>query len=176
MDKKKLFKKELTEFKEAYPNYDATLRGGELLNKPAVGDEPTKFNGQENDLQSKCFLWAWNTYPEHRRMLFCVNNNSKHIVEAMQNKALGVVEGVSDMILIYYKGLACLEFKRPATEGRRAGKQRAAQVAFQEAVEVRGHFYFLINNFDAFKYIYMRLISVSAECPLTLKKERIKND
>lgn len=135
-------------------------------------DEPVNFNGAENDLQAKCFQWAWNTYPDHRRMLFCVNNNSKHIVEAMQNKALGVVEGVSDMILIFYGGVAGLEFKRPATAGRRAGKQREKQKDFQEKVEARSHFYFIIDTFAMFKHIYMRLISVSADCPLTLKKKQ----
>lgn len=66
----------------------------------------------ELQLQSSCFQWAWNTYPELRRLLFAVPNGGKRNArEAMNLKASGVVAGIPDMPL-YWKGqLYGFEFK-----------------------------------------------------------------
>ena len=64
-----------------------------------------------NQLQSKCFLYFWNTYPELRGLLFSVNNNLTSSLKGKAGaarmaglKALGVVSGVTDFIF-YYKGV-----------------------------------------------------------------------
>ena len=64
-----------------------------------------------NQLQSKCFLYFWNTYPELRGLLFSVNNNLTSSLKGKAGaarmaglKALGVVAGITDFIF-YYKGV-----------------------------------------------------------------------
>jgi hypothetical protein len=54
-----------------------------------------------------CFLWHWNSFPEERRMLYGVNNNTsaglskqQQIREGAKNKAKGVVAGVFDLVYL----------------------------------------------------------------------------
>lgn len=63
-----------------------------------------------NQLQSKCFLYFWNNYPEYRGLLFSVTNNlttalkgSAGAARMSELKALGVCKGVTDFIF-YFKG------------------------------------------------------------------------
>lgn len=114
---------------------------------------PQNFTGAEDDLQSKCFQWAWNTYPEHRRLLFHVNNKSKNAIEGNQMKAKGVVSGISDMVLIRQEGkVAWLEFKTVK------GKQRDCQIDFENKVKKYSHDYYLIRTFEQFYTLYKKLM------------------
>jgi hypothetical protein len=66
----------------------------------------------ELQLQSKCFQWAWNEYPETRRLLFHVPNGGKRSKrEAMNLKASGVVAGIPDMPFLWKGRLYAFEFK-----------------------------------------------------------------
>lgn len=48
------------------------------------------------------FQWAWNTYPQTRRLLFHVpNGGNRSAREGMQFKASGVIAGVPDLIFIW---------------------------------------------------------------------------
>ena len=65
----------------------------------------------EDQLQAKCYQWAYNTYPAIRGLLFSVPNGStRHIVEAVKLKATGLTPGIPDMILVWPK-LIGFEFK-----------------------------------------------------------------
>ena len=67
----------------------------------------------ESTLQSKCFLWAHNTFPELRGLLFSVpNGGTRNIREAMTLKATGLIAGIPDMLCVY-RGLTAFEFKTP---------------------------------------------------------------
>lgn len=55
-------------------------------------------------LIADCFQWHWNTYPEERRMLYGVNNNSYNKIEGQKNKAKGVVKGVLDFCYLPPQG------------------------------------------------------------------------
>ncbi len=103
-------------------------------------------NGSEDDLQAKCFQWFWNTYPEHRRMLFAVpNGGHRDKITANRLKATGVVPGVSDLILVVLEGVIFIEMK---TE---TGVQSKEQLDFQLKVESRGHWYYVVRTFNDFK-------------------------
>jgi hypothetical protein len=66
----------------------------------------------EIQLQSKCFQWTWNQYPETRRCFFHVpNGGSRNKIEAGQLKASGVVAGVPDMLLVWKGSVYAFEFK-----------------------------------------------------------------
>lgn len=98
----------------------------------------------EHQLQSKCFLEFWNKYPQHRKKLFAVNNNSHNRTKGSFNKALGVVPGISDMILVAeHPNLVFLEFK---IDG---GKQSDSQKEFESLVTSLGWVYRIIwNEYD----------------------------
>jgi len=65
----------------------------------------------EDQLQAKCYQWAFNTYPQLRQLLFSVPNGStRHIIEAVKLKATGLTPGIPDMILVYPRCIG-FEFK-----------------------------------------------------------------
>jgi glutathionylspermidine synthase len=101
----------------------------------------------EIKLQSMCFLWHWNNYPDERGLL-CYNlNNSANKIQGNQNKALGLIKGRSDMV--YYKNgkAVMLEFK---TE---TGTQSIEQKKWQEKIENQGFEYYLVRSLKQFQEI-----------------------
>lgn len=109
-------------------------------------------NNSEIYLQSKCFLWHWNNYPNERGLL-CYNlNNSKNKIDGNQNKALGLIKGRSDMVY-YKKGKAImLEFKTDT------GTQSKDQKQWEENIINQGFEYHIIRNFEEFEKIILKSI------------------
>ena len=99
----------------------------------------------EHQLQAMCTQWFWNTYPTWRRMLVTIDNNSYNQIEGNKKKALGVVRGASDLMLISARAVFFVELKVGANV------QSAQQKDFQEKVEARGHTYIIIKSFEDFK-------------------------
>ena len=105
----------------------------------------------EDKIQSECFVWFHNTYPQYRGLL-CYNlNNSKNRIDGARNKAKGLIAGRSDMVL-YFRGTAfMLEFKTPD------GYQSREQREWQNLVESHGFNYFLVRSLDEFKKLFVSL-------------------
>jgi hypothetical protein len=100
----------------------------------------------EAQLQEACTKWFWNVIGEpYRRMLFHVNNNSTGSVRGAQNRSLGVVRGVSDLVFISFGETIYIELKLP---GR---TQEPEQIDFMNKVLERGHRYILCYSFEGFK-------------------------
>lgn len=99
----------------------------------------------ETQLQSTIFQWHWNNFPEQRGQLFHVNQKSRNAIEGNHMKAMGVIAGVSDLILIQQGKVLFIELK---TED---GTQKPAQKKFQQVVETLGHQYYIIRNLQDFK-------------------------
>ncbi len=105
---------------------------------------------------------VWNTYPEFRRLCFHPNNEGqKNPVQASQDRAKGVVAGVSDYIILIPRGkyhYCCLEFKLPNQ------KQRPEQIQFEDKVREAGGFYRVVFSheeaWDLFEN-YLRLSNAS---------------
>ena len=58
----------------------------------------------EDQFQAGLFQWAYNTYPQIRKLLFHVPNGGKrNRREANKMKAMGVTAGIPDLVL-YWKG------------------------------------------------------------------------
>ena len=106
----------------------------------------------EAQIQSECVRWFWNTYPEHRRMLFHVDNNSWNAIIGAQKKALGVVKGVSDLVLVLDGCVMFLEFKDET------GVQKVEQEDFECKVKDRGHAYRVFRSVEQFKQIIWQTI------------------
>lgn len=102
--------------------------------------------------QSRCFLWFWNNYPEHRKMLFHVQNKARNAIEGNKFKALGVVKGVSDFILVTAGAVHFIEGKTLT------GRQSPDQVDFQNKVTERGHHYHIYRTESEFKTLVISLL------------------
>ena len=96
-------------------------------------------------MQAQCFQHHWNTYPHERGLLHTNNNNSQNAIKGNQNKALGIVAGVSDMEYFKAGKMYFLEFK---TE---EGTQSKLQKEFQRKVEAEGATYLIIRSFEQFQ-------------------------
>lgn len=106
-------------------------------------------NQSENRLQSEIFMWHWNTYPNHRGRLFLVNNNPRNAIDGNRLKAMGMVAGVSDMILLRPdRPPLCIELK---TE---VGRQGERQKWWQSVAEATGAEYVLIRSLEEFQNLF----------------------
>jgi hypothetical protein len=115
--------------------------------------ETTTFKSEAH-LQSHCYQWAHNTFPDTRGLLFAVpNGGTRNKIEASQLKATGVVPGVADMLFLYSRKVYAFEFKFGP------GKQSPAQKEWQAKVVQQGFDYFLVNDADAFKYIFKTIVT-----------------
>jgi len=98
----------------------------------------------ESKIQSQCFLYHWNNYPEERGRLFAVNNNSDNKVRAVMNQSMGVVAGVADMMYLSDNGLIAIEFKTVI------GRQQPRQKQWQETIEAAGYKYYIVRSLNEF--------------------------
>lgn len=119
----------------------------------------------ESCIQASCVVWLNNEHPETRGLYFCVPNENtqsvyesrrQQLISGSKRRAMGVVSGVSDTMLLMprkgYHGL-CIEFK---TE---KGIQSDAQIRWQGLVEAQGYKYAVCRSLEQFKEIineYMR--------------------
>ena len=103
----------------------------------------------EGRLQQNIFTKHWNQYPEERRLLFAINNNSVNRIKGAQMKSIGVVKGVSDMIYINPRTQTTqfLELKLPN------GRQKPEQIEFQQKVEKLGFEYHIIKTIEKFNKV-----------------------
>ncbi len=125
-----------------------------------------------DQLQSKCFLWFWNYYPNLRQLLwhtpnevpqdsFLLDQIAKHdkslahkltaIVKKRlsahlsRRKAIGVVKGVTDLTLYHNGRLHAFDIK--------VGKDTLSkeQITFGEQVISQGGTFDVISDFETFK-------------------------
>ena len=106
----------------------------------------------EAKLQSKCYQWAYNTYPQLRGLLFSVpNGGTRNLREAQYLKATGLTPGIPDMILLI-KGVIGIEFK--SETGKLSPQQIKIHAIWRDAglrVEV-------INNENDFKKLVISVL------------------
>ena len=117
-----------------------------------TGEKPKRrtHSEPESRLQAECFSWFWNAYPEYRGLMFHVpsegNRSSK--IDGGKRKAMGIVAGVSDLILMLPRhnchGL-CIEMK---TE---TGKQSDKQKEWERKVTEQGYDYQIARSLSEFK-------------------------
>lgn len=107
----------------------------------------------EAAIQSKCVIWFHNAFPEYRGLMFSINNNSEHVVRAMNRKSMGLVPGVADTCLFLQGDAYFIEFK---TE---SGKQSPAQKEWQTKIVNQHGQYFICRTFEQFTLIVYNILS-----------------
>lgn len=112
-------------------------------------------NQVEAILQSECFKWAWNNFPNTRRMFFHIpNGGNRSLKEGMKFKAMGVVPGVPDMCLLHNKTAYFFEFKSEQ------GKLSPEQIRWHEIARKLGYEVFVVIDFEDFKKIFIKTIDI----------------
>ena len=106
----------------------------------------------ESRLQAACFVWCWNEHPETRRLLFHVENEGTHsnARDGSRRKAMGLIAGVSDLILLMPRGKwhgLCIEMK---TTDSSSGQSKD-QISWQVIVERQGYRYEVVRTEEEFK-------------------------
>lgn len=108
----------------------------------------------EDNLQSKCYQWFWNTYPNHRRLLFHVPNGGfRTKVEAARFKAMGLLAGVPDLLLLQAPArLYAFELKTST------GRLSPEQAKLHETWAVAGVEVQIIRSLDEFQQAIKTII------------------
>jgi len=100
-------------------------------------------NLSEARLQSDCFIWAYNIYPQIRGLLFSVpNGGTRNMREAQALRATGLTPGIPDMILLY-RGIYGFEFKS-ATGKVSPQQEKIHTIWIRNGIKV----YIINNQFD----------------------------
>lgn len=106
----------------------------------------------ELSLQSKCYQWFHNKYPEYRGLLFHVNNKAKNSIEGNKFKAIGVVAGIPDLLFVFGGKLHPIEMK---TE---QGTVSADQKEIHEKWKLQGITPVVCRSFEQFQEIIISII------------------
>ena len=114
---------------------------------------------EEAKLQARCFQWCWNEHPETRRLLFHVENerSNSNMIDGARRVAMGLVAGVSDLILLIPRGEwhgLCIEMKT------QEGRQRDEQKLWQSIVEKQGYRYEIVRTEERFKALITEYLSL----------------
>ena len=103
----------------------------------------------ESRLQQDCFMWHWNTFPNHRGRFFMCHNTPKNAIDGNRLKGMGLLAGVSDMILLRDgRPPLCIEFK--TEEGRQSERQKW----WQKVAESTGAEYAIIKTLEEFQELF----------------------
>lgn len=108
----------------------------------------------EGKIQSECYKYFWNTYPQYRGLYFAVPNENNradsNAITGAIRRAMGVYHGVSDTLMLIprgqYHGL-CIEYKDEK------GRLSEHQKAWQSLVEAQGFRYEVCRSKEQFKTI-----------------------
>ena len=108
----------------------------------------------EEKLQAKCYQWAVNNYPCLRfGCLFHVPNGGSRVKrEAVVFKAIGVVAGVPDLILIHQNKTYGIELKT------KTGKVSDKQIKVHEAWKKQGIDTYIVRSFEEFKELIENIV------------------
>lgn len=137
---------------DQYSNQENSAPLGAIWKNGATPVNPATFKS-EIQLQAKCFQWAWNTYPQTRRLLAHVpNGGGRDAREGMQLKASGVIPGVHDLFFFWKGQLYWFELKI----GRNT--QSDAQLDFGAAMMAQGAICYEVRDLETFKTLFTQII------------------
>lgn len=103
----------------------------------------------EAQIQQSIFKWYHNNFclSHHnpQNIIFSVANESSNVKEQMYKKSLGLIAGVSDLVIVTQNEVIFVEVKTPI------GKQSEKQKNFQSKIERLGYRYLLVRSLEQFK-------------------------
>lgn len=112
----------------------------------------TKKTYPESELQKQVVAWFRKFYPKY--LLFAISNEASY-KRASHFRAMGMLPGVADTIMILPDKVLFLEFKAPY------GRQSDHQKQFQVNVELLGFEYYIIRDLQDLKTLLRTNLPVS---------------
>lgn len=113
----------------------------------------------EAQIQQSIFKWYHNNFclSHHnpQNIIFSVPNENSNVKEQIYKKSLGLISGVSDLVIITESEVIFVEVKTPI------GKQSKNQKNFQSKVEALGYKYFIVRSLDDFKEKIINILTFS---------------
>lgn len=118
----------------------------------------------EGKIQSACYLYFWENYPQYRGLYFAVPNENNradsNAITGAIRRSMGVYHGVSDTLMLIprgqYHGL-CIEYKDEK------GRQSEHQKTWQKLVEAQGYRYEVIRTEEEFKSLVESYLACNPE-------------
>lgn len=105
----------------------------------------------ESKIQQEIITWYRNNYclKHHnpRCAIFSVPNESKSKIETLRKKAIGMMSGVSDLIVVRPNEVMFVEVKTST------GRQSVNQTIFEEIIKDLGFKYHIVRSLEDFKKI-----------------------
>jgi hypothetical protein len=105
----------------------------------------------EHQIQAQIVNYFNQSFPTLRKCLFHVQNKASNSIEGAKFKTLGVVAGISDLVLIHSNGTCFIELKDDK------GKQSEHQITFQRQLAQLNHDYHIIRSLSEFKALLSTL-------------------
>ena len=111
----------------------------------------------EKELQHQLIMQFGQQYPQYRDLLFEVNNDTYNQRHAAKRKSMGMVAGVSDLILVspYTGNVHPIELKAPGS--RHKATHIARQITWQRQIRSAGGVAIISANFDR---VYAFIVSI----------------
>jgi hypothetical protein len=106
----------------------------------------------EEQLQAQIVEYHRAAYPEQQGLLFHVNNKARNRIEGNKMKAMGVQEGVSDLVWLCPGGVPLLLEVKFET-----GDQTPAQKRWQHQVDAAGYRYQIVRTLSQAAEIFHTL-------------------
>ncbi|MGL4336351.1 MAG: VRR-NUC domain-containing protein [Turicibacter sp.] len=108
----------------------------------------------ENKIQQEIVMWFRNTYctkkNNPRYTIFSVPNEGTDVKEQQYKKSIGMMSGVSDLIVVLNRIVLFVECKDEK------GKQSENQIEFEQIVTDLKHNYFIVRSLEEFKEIILQ--------------------
>lgn len=108
----------------------------------------------EAELQKNIINYIHQNYPQI--LVFSVPNEATYKRRNYFHQ-LGMLSGVSDLILVFLNGIIFIECKAPK------GRQSLEQINFQKRVEALGFKYFIVRELDEIKNIINNELNINEE-------------
>lgn len=105
----------------------------------------------EHQIQAQIISYFNQSYPTLRKCLFHVQNKASNSIEGAKFKSLGVVAGISDLVLLSTNQVTFIELKDDK------GKQSEHQIQFQHQATILNHQYVIIRSLSEFKALLSQL-------------------
>jgi hypothetical protein len=98
-------------------------------------------------------MWFSQQYPQHRGLLFEVNNDSYSAKHGTNRTAMGRVKGVSDLMLIEPIAATTIGIELKAPESRHDKNHIETQLNWGKKIIESGGFYFMLSELDTLKMV-----------------------
>ena len=116
----------------------------------------------EKELQYKIVSWFSHNYIKHRGLLFLVDNDTHNINHAQTKRALGMISGVSDLILInpFNGQINGIELKAPGS--RHEVKKLQNQLSWGKQLIRMNCNYIMSSREDLIKQFISEIVNTGA--------------